>query len=516
MRALALHQFKWIVSASAVAVATGWALWNLGPASEFVGGWSSDSAIPVLMSNLQRFTLFETYYLGQDRLGAFAFLLCALVHRVTGFVWTPERLAFFQTLTIMSSTVAVALLLRPRQMFAVVWALILVLFPWRFFLFNLGLGCPYGWQVTALLFAWVALRRLGHRVAVGGRSAGTFGIATGLCFLASWISSLSAPVLLGVAAAEALAHQGLRAWRARLTSALAVLCGGGLEGLLRGLYQVYAKASFGHSYRTRLTIQLSGAGDAFVEVLHRLDRGGAGVLLAFAMVAALVGLAVAIKLRRAHPSESVHPNLITLLGLIAMALGMLVIPPFVSHFRSNDLEEKYFTLAAYFSALAAVVALERLASQLPGKAPRAVLAAGWASASAATPAAVFAWHPPAQPRPDFAEERRIAQELARRSPGAFLVSGYWNAYSLAALALPDRLRPYPFDGQYQRTPFLRDELARADAVWVTDGGSDGKPLPPIGSAIVVSGVRLEPSGEAPLTLAGRRFIPYRSASPVAQ
>src|SRR6218665_2949872 len=65
---------------------------HFDPASQFASSWNSDLAIPVLQSNDPVFDPFRFYYYGQDRLGAWPWLLAQGWRALTGFDWTPYRL----------------------------------------------------------------------------------------------------------------------------------------------------------------------------------------------------------------------------------------------------------------------------------------------------------------------------------------------------------------------------------------------------------------------------------------
>src|SRR5262245_46794990 len=109
------------VAWAAAAVAVLAVIRTCGPDSDWVGMWTSDAAIPVLMSNQARFTPFELYYWGQDRFGSLPFLLASAWHVVTGFVWTPQRLAVAMALFAFTSAWPLGHLLRPRRYWALFW-----------------------------------------------------------------------------------------------------------------------------------------------------------------------------------------------------------------------------------------------------------------------------------------------------------------------------------------------------------------------------------------------------------
>jgi len=86
--------------------------------------------------------------------------------------------------------------------------------------------------------------------------------------------------------------------------------------------------------------------------------------------------------------------------------------------------------------------------------------------------ALVLWLPKPVANATYVCQKRIASELARRAPGAVLLSDYWDTYALSALQVR-ALRPLPFDGHYLRNPWMVLELKSAPQVIVRhQGGSD--------------------------------------------
>ena len=74
---------------------------------------------------------------------------------------------------------------------------------------------------------------------------------------------------------------------------------------------------------------------------------------------------------------------------------------------------------------------------------------------------------------------QLAGELARRTPGAVLLSDYWETYELSAFE-PHTLLPLPFDGDYLRTPWHVPALRVAREVIVShQGGAHAPNLDPV-------------------------------------
>ncbi|HEY3588065.1 MAG TPA: hypothetical protein VGK85_12970, partial [Myxococcaceae bacterium] len=79
----------------------GLVLWRtlpfLGPVPE--GGlYNSDSAVPVLMSNLATGAPVDWLFWGQDRFGSWPFLLARAAGAVTHLAWTPHGMHVLRTL----------------------------------------------------------------------------------------------------------------------------------------------------------------------------------------------------------------------------------------------------------------------------------------------------------------------------------------------------------------------------------------------------------------------------------
>src|SRR4051812_23942203 len=75
-----------------VAVLAAVACWRYAPHVGHVGGVHSDGAMPQLIANHQGTTPFDLFSWGQDRFGAWPFLIARGIRAVTGIGWTPEGL----------------------------------------------------------------------------------------------------------------------------------------------------------------------------------------------------------------------------------------------------------------------------------------------------------------------------------------------------------------------------------------------------------------------------------------
>src|SRR5262252_5908360 len=85
-------------------ITVGWAflLWQaielFRPDSSLLPTYSSDDAIPLLMANEPRMTPFSLFFYGQDRFGAWPFLIARALGWLGHFSWSPELLSAYLTL----------------------------------------------------------------------------------------------------------------------------------------------------------------------------------------------------------------------------------------------------------------------------------------------------------------------------------------------------------------------------------------------------------------------------------
>jgi len=92
-----------------------------------VGSFSSDSAVPVLMANGSAWNVFQTFFYGQDRFGAWPFLLLRLA-KPLGVVWSWERVHVWMSIWALAGSIALAYLGRWLQpLGAVVYLIVLLL-----------------------------------------------------------------------------------------------------------------------------------------------------------------------------------------------------------------------------------------------------------------------------------------------------------------------------------------------------------------------------------------------------
>src|SRR5262245_38245389 len=179
------------------ALVVGRSLPFLGPVPD-EGLYNSDSAIPVLMSNLAGLAPVDWLFWGQDRFGSWPFLLARVAGALTGHAWTPHGLHVLRTLWMVAALVPWVALAGRAGLVAGAGLLLLPGLSPLLERLLVDVGTVDGWQLPAILWAWWGLRR----VTVAARPQGWLRLAIGASILATWSSLVSAPVLAALALIE--------------------------------------------------------------------------------------------------------------------------------------------------------------------------------------------------------------------------------------------------------------------------------------------------------------------------
>jgi hypothetical protein len=458
-----------------------------GPGSDINNvSFNSDSAIPVLMANDDgRITVFNCYYYGADRWGAWPFLVAQLARRATGHRWGPESLTAFLIVWVFVGAWAMAVLGRDEPWIAGgVYLLVVCLHhESRYLLFELSQIYP--WQITALLLSWACLRRffesfhcaLEHS---GIRSAVWLLAVLSLSFLATWSSVASTVFLLFLAAVEILrARSKSRApWISRqlltpgLLGVVAIAAASLFERLLKASYRRYSLQHYGDSFATVFGVDMGHLADNFAQHwqhLARLSWWPLYVLPAVAMLALALWASYSRMIRKEAPHDRLSAvfsddTVILAIGTYGVAALNFALTVLVDHVRLNSYDDRYLTVTNLFAPVSGLLTLFLLVRQAVWSS-RVRTPVRVALAMAAT-GLLMAAFPAARMSPDYPLLESAAAELAQRAPRGVLMGSYWDTYVFIAFQPHDAMTPVPFEGDGFRTPWTTRALRRANEIVV--------------------------------------------------
>ena len=434
---------------------------HLGPNTRGLPLFNSDAAIPVLMANQAHWGLGDVYYAGQDRFGACPFWLAHLLGLALQRPVTPELLHALSFVFI-ASAVFPLLRLCPSApgLAALSYALALLVPEVRTSVFH---PQPYAWQLPALLWAWWSLREAWAAKAVGPR-AGWLALATLLCFLATWTSPLSGPLLVALTVLEGYGTTAAAAevhlWRRRLLLLLPAFLAVLGEIWLRRAYRSNVEARFHELSRTHLRLDV-GYFTANLAALWRHLRTPEVLVALLVLLACgcllLVRFGASGKARRFSPLEC------TLLGALLLAVLPLPVLVAVQHVRLNFYLDRYYVPTYAFAFFGALLALSAwLPSRLRGWPALAALAAS----TLALGLLAQRLRPMDGVDGRYARLQSLARRMAEQAPGAVVLDGYWGTYLFAALAPAGQLLPLPYTAEFDRMPAFAEALAGAPQVLV--------------------------------------------------
>jgi hypothetical protein len=458
--------------------------------SAHVTMFNSDSAIVVLMANENRpATVYNTYYYGQDRFGAWPFLIAQVIHRAFNYHWTNRALFIVQTIwlfigALLLSTISGRVDVRVGLLFL----LPLCLHPTaRENLFDLSQ--PYAWQTTALIFSWWSLRRFceycfgpqeNNRLKVKRTAWGL--LTFWLALLAVLSSAVSGPALFFLLVLEILRSiyktggerdfkkvDFKRLGKQFLLVALPVASAVAVEFLLRVNYHHYSRKHFGNDNRTAAHLDWGHLIENLSNQWTRFSNSpwwllGLLPLLLFAVSGAFYIYLLKSnkgKLRSSLRALFLEDNFILVAGTFAIGSINFIITVLVSHIRLNDYSQRYLTPSYLFISFSGLLTLLLLA----GRTKRHSRSLQSAIAVACLAFLLFKF-PPAVINPFYTRLTQTASSLSQKASGSVLLGGYWETYVFAALDPNGSIVPVPAEGESLRTPWTIEALKQADQVIV--------------------------------------------------
>ena len=407
----------------------------LGPVPE--GGlYNSDSAIPVLMSNLATGAPVDWLFWGQDRFGSWPFLLARAAGALTHRAWTPHGMHVLRTLWMVAALVPwLALAGRARAVAAAGFLVLPGLNP-LLARVLVDLGTVDGWQVPTLLWAWWGLRR----AVESPRGRRWLGLAVLAGALATWTSlreraPAGRPRAGGgrrgragpAAAGGAVPPRAGRGGR-RVDGPYLLAPGGARPRLARRPDPGVARR--GTPPGERGTGRPDGVAGGRRPLARRRPRGRGGRAVGPPLAGHSRGTHRGRRGRRgAHRAPGGRGRPARAGQRLQPALPL----PGALAGGARDLG----------AGGPGGCTRPRPGFALPGRRPsRALVGLG----------AVLLLAPVARPDPREEVLRPAAEAIAARWPGAVLTLSYWRTYALAGLLPPGAVVPVPREGEWNRRP----------------------------------------------------------------
>jgi len=451
--------------------------------------FNSDGAIPVLMANDDRpITLFDAYYFGSDRWGAWPMLSARLIHHATKYQWSAQSLHVMSAIWLFVGILVMASLSR-RDYFAVALAFLITLcLHWLVRLRLFDVGQVYPWQITALLLGWYSLRQLLGIVPADlpRRSLPVKRVVW--CFLTYWFSLLaiwssfaSAPFLLFLAGLEAWrAHfhatgrrsSGKWAIRRSAWGAIPVLLAVLTEILMRIYYHQFALNHYGNEYRTPIAFDYGNLAQNLYRQLVNLEIAYWWPLILLPIVALVTLGCTSIYFQRRKRNKPLDrlkgliadDTFFLILGSLGIALINFALIATVSHVRMNLYDNRYSTLTYLFGFISGLLTLFSVFRMIVRPARISNYAVTGLLIAAV---AVLAFEFPAKTySPDYRIYKETAVALAPKCPHCVLMGGYWETYVFSGLQPINTMIPLPLESQYLRMPWNREKLREASQVIV--------------------------------------------------
>lgn len=475
-----------------IAVLAGWSyfLWRaigaFGPASDVNAiDFNSDSAIPVLMVNDQRpITVFNFYYYGADRWGAWALLLMQVAGRIAGYRWTADSVFVAQaTWLFVGALVFARLSRRDGLVGGLVYLIALCLHrESRYLIF--ALSQVYSWQTPAVLLGWWAMRRFYEHQLESAQNERRWRswlwllAASVFSYLAIWSSSASSlflVLLLCVETIRALSRTGSAAGRRVLTTSSmafsAVMAATVIERIQKWAYGRFSMQHYGNAFATHFALDTGHLVDNLqVQLAHlgRLSWWPLYVVATLALIALAGAWAWDLIGRRHGLRGRVHDALaddtvILALGAWGIALLNVALAVAVSHVRANNYDDRYLTLTYLFGPISGMLTIFLLLKAAVRAHYARYVQPAFVIVALALLASRF-------PRPAFSAQYHLLEStalaLAEKAPRAVLMGDYWDTYVFTALQGDAAMVPVPLQGTFTRTPWTRNAARRAKQVIV--------------------------------------------------
>jgi len=475
--------------------------------STHVGVFTSDSAIVVLMANQDRpLNTFNTYFYGQDRFGAWPFMIPQVIHRATGYRWSARAIFIMQTLWVFIGVLVLSAMSRRIDVMVGLVFLLPLCLHVRVIEFLFALSQTYAWQTTALIFGWWSLRRFAEhsfRLAKSDhhviKSIAWALLTFWFALLATMSSPVSGPALAFLATLEAIrsinnsGRSGVlkngrgraldqpdsRQWQPLYVRALQVALPIGAavvtELLLKRHYHSFVRTYYGDYYdlfSTPVALDIGHLADNLVHQWSRFRETPWWLLsllplLVFALLSARAIYLTRQDMRQLRESLTtlfLEDNSILVIETFGIGVINFILTVLVSHTRAMQYAPTYLVLTHLFISFSGLASLLLLVERMKNYRRPTLYAIG-----AAALALLLIRFPHVEMNPDYPPLLKSAVDLSQKAPTRVLLGGFWETYVFAGLDPDGVIIPVPAEGEYLRTPWTVNNLKQSDLVIVEHG-----------------------------------------------
>jgi hypothetical protein len=463
--------------------------------STMLGVFSSDGAIPVLMSNDDRpITIFNLYYYGAGRWGGWPFLFAQVARWTTGYRWTDQSLFLAQAVSVLLGAMIIAGLSRKDRLPVALIYLLTICLHGAVSRRLFDISQVYSWQITSLLVAWCCLRRF---LSKGNHSTlrhVAWGVLTlWFSFLSIWSSLVSTPMLFFLFGLEGLwaylrgkkEREGRLPLRRYIWAGSLAVAAALAELLMRRNYYRYNLKHFGADYRTRLTLDVGYLTQNLDRQLQNFVKYPWWPLcllaLLFLFASGFAFLYAKKKKDLLAPFREVFVDdlLILIIGSLGIAVMNFVLIVLANHVRINLYDDRFMTPTYLFGSISGLLAVFLILKLATNQSTfRKYARPGFIVAGLVFLTVEF---PPQTHSSLYETDKETAIILEKMAPRAVLMGGYWQTYVFSGLQSENGLTPVPLEGQTLRTPWTPEALRITNQVIVEYRASNfgsAESLPP--------------------------------------
>ena len=410
-------------------------------------------------------------------------MIARVVHQASGFQWTDYSLHVVRATWVFLGLLVLVWINRRSALAVLVSCLIpLCLEPtvrWQLF----TLSQVYAWQLTALLLAWLCLRRLlaAELLPATGKHVVLERVAWCLSFylsvlLAIWSSEASAPflgfLLLLEAARSYFLQRGEAAnrWKwTRYVTALLILGAATVSHMLmKANYHRHGLKHWGGDFRASTWVDVGYLWENVRGTWRNLLEFDfvplvfiSGVFLLVMTVVVAYAVLTKNRLVRERLMHIALDDDVTMTAALAgIALINLVLMTMLSHVRLSAYNDRYLNPTFVFGSIAGLmtiyIMLRLVAQRL--ELTRYVIPIAIAAAFLF----LVVRFPRLELSARYKRDKTTAMTLAQKAPGGVIMGGYWETYIYAGLQQPtNTMTPLPLEGLHVRIPWTPPMLHNA-------------------------------------------------------